>query len=152
MDISKRIDFFFSYWIDAWCILYIIFHRGREIKNKGCNTSIYNPKFALLFAFFMNMLVFFSMLYYVNSYNHIVIYIAIVSVVKGFPLAYLRNTKICQRDVIASFLLFGIYLLWMYWNGITMDEYMKQLYENVKYDKPVGPLSNLFMSGNETRV
>ena len=149
---NRRIDFFFSYWIDIWCLIYIIYHHNDIIKNKGCNTIIYNPKFALLVAIFINIVEFTSMIYFMNSRNHIIIYFIIVSIGKGIPLAYLRNTKICQRDIYASLFLFSIYLLWMYWNGVTIFDYILQAYENVKNNNPVGPVTKYFMYENEKLV
>ena len=138
---NKRIDFFFSYWIDAWCIMYILYHYDNDKYNK-CG---YNPKFALLFAISINIIELTSMIYFMNSFYHIMIYIIIVGLGKGLPLTYLRNTKICYRDIYTTLFLVTIYILWLYWNGVSVSEYIIQAYENVKNDNPVGPVTKYFM-------
>ena len=138
---NTRIDFFFSYWIDAWCLLYILFNYNKTERN----VIYYNPKFALLFAIGMNIIELISMFYFSNSSIHIIIYIIIVSIGKGIPLSFLINTRIYQNDIYASIILFLIYLLWLHSYNVTLYEYIIQAYKNVKYNKPVGPITNYFM-------
>lgn len=144
ISINKRFDLFFSYWIDVWCLVYIIYHYNEKSKYRLCN--MYNPKFILILAIFINIIELLSMIYFENSSIHIVLYIIIVGIGKGIPLTYLRNTKICQSDIYASILLFFMYLLWLYWNGVTLYDYVRQAYENVKNNHPVGPVTKYFMN------
>ena len=139
---NKRIDFFFSYWIDAWCVLYILYDYNKSKREN----IFYNPKFALLIAIFMNVLEFISMIYFRNNINHIIIYTIIVGIGKGLPLFFLWNTQIHRYDIYTTFILFFIYLLWLYLHNVTLYEYIIQAYQNVRDNKPVGPITKYFMN------
>ena len=147
---NKRIDFFFSYWIDTWSLLYILYNYNKPVTY--CSHYIANPKLALLFAIFMNIIELISMIYFSNSFIHIIIYVIIVSIGKGIPLAFLINTRICPYDIYVSIILFLIYLLWLHLHNVTLYEYVIQAYKNVKYNKPVGPITHYFMKNLQTNI
>ena len=57
-----RIDYFFSYWIFAWYILYVF------------SIVKYNPKFALTIGLIENIIKLFFMLYHKNHWFIIVVF------------------------------------------------------------------------------
>jgi hypothetical protein len=116
-----RFDLMFSYWLFIWYILYEI-----EITE-------YNPKSWLIFAVIINFYNIFFMIYFKRLYK-LLLFVIAVSIFKGIPIWMLRNTIIYIKDIIAGFILFIIYYVWLLYNNKTIYTLFKQFYKSIKYN------------------
>jgi hypothetical protein len=101
-----RLDFIFSYWIFLWFVLY-----------KLTNIIKYSPKFIIILGIIENFGLLLYLIYKKSSYYNITKFIIINTFIKIIPLYLIINDKIILRDVIASIILFLIYLLWLFINN-----------------------------------
>jgi len=121
-----RLDFIFSYWIFLWFILYEV----KIIK--------YSPKFVIILGLIENFGLFLYFIYKKSSLYNISKFIIINIFIKIIPLYLVYNDKIISKDIIASFILFLIYLLWLIVNNrfnYLFNEYNELIkgYVNQKY-------------------
>jgi hypothetical protein len=123
-----RADFIFSYWIFAWYLLYIF----------GFETS-FNPKFALICGLFVNLGAVCLMLYTHTKIKVIFLFIICFIIIKLIPIITIWNTKTTQLDIITTFQLLFIYLIWIYVNKI----YIKRVFDVTFNNKIEGPLMSL---------
>ena len=123
-----RADFIFSYWIFAWYLLYIF----------GFETD-FNPKFALICGLFVNLGAVCLMLYKHTKIKIIFLFIVCFIIIKLLPIITIWNTKITQLDIITTFQLLFIYLIWIYVNKINL----KKVYDVMSNNKIEGPLMML---------
>lgn len=126
-----RFDYVFSYWIFAWYVLYEI------------GIVEYNPKFALTIGIIENILVLLFMIYCKNSLIYIFLFCIVNFVIKVIPLWRLRNTNYYQDDIIASFMLFIIYLFWLLFNRINIKGMMQNSIKSIKMNRPNLPFIKL---------
>jgi len=125
----NNVTLVFSYWLFAWYLLY-------EAK-----WTTYNPKFGLLCGLLENVVISLPMmLYYKNKAFYIAAYIAINAIIKVLPLWRLRKTEITEEDIGITFLLFLLYSMWLQWNDTSVEEYLVQVGNRVKQNKPATPL------------
>jgi Ca2+/Na+ antiporter len=110
----------FSYWIITWFIIYIIL--------KQYNIYILNPKFALILGLVANMSTLMMIIIKGNSIKYILKFAIIIIITKLLPLYFVYDTVITHMDIIATILLFIIYLT----------------YVLTKYKKPVCILKNSY--------
>jgi hypothetical protein len=104
MNNRYRFDYVFSYWIFCWFIFYFY------------KLTSFSPLFALIIGIIEN-----SFLYYIRISKHDLIYRIEFLIVNFFlkilPLYYIiviqSNTKIKINDILATIILFIIYLLWI---------------------------------------
>lgn len=122
-----RFDFTFSYWIFAWFVLY-------ELK-----ITKYNPKFALLFAFVLNVIQLLTRIFYKNSIVYISLFVFANSFLKIIPLYFLKNDRITYSDIIATIYLFVIYNIWLVINGTNVIETSQELLKNIQHNQPSSP-------------
>lgn len=125
--ITNRPDFVISYWIFAWYILY-------ELKIVK-----YNPKIALIFGLAINLFMLSMMIYFNNSWINIFLFCFINFFIKVLPLIRLQNSQYKWTDFYALVVLFIIYLVWLFLNGINIKERVLNYYDNMKNKKPLGP-------------
>jgi hypothetical protein len=125
-----RADILFSFWIVIWYLLFIY----KYIQ--------YSPKVALIFGIIHNIFLLIFMIIYKNNIFNIIQFCIVNTFIKIIPLWTLRNNK--RYDVIATIIIFSIYLFWLYLNNINLyDIYITQL-ENIKNNKEVGPVTKFF--------
>jgi hypothetical protein len=105
MDKQIRLDFIFSYWIFTWYILYLL----KIIK--------YSPKFALYVAMIDNMILLGILIYKKSPIYDITKFLAINIFIKYLPIYTLLDEKIKTRDIIATIILFLIYIVYIYVNN-----------------------------------
>jgi hypothetical protein len=122
-----RIDFVFSYWIFGWYILYILGY------------AQYNPKFAIGLGLIENIGMLILMLYFNARYLTILYFIIINLVIKGIPFYTLLHTSIHYKDVVASFILFLLYVIWMYIHNKDAIEYQYKIANSLIKDKHETP-------------
>jgi hypothetical protein len=123
-----RIDFVFSYWIFAWFLLYYF------------KITSYNPFFALIIATIENTCLLFLMIYYKINISHIIQFIIINFFIKVLPLIYLWKSKIILRDIIATFIFFLFYLLWLKINNQKdIFQAQKDIYNSLIHGKSETP-------------
>ena len=128
MKIENRFDFFFSYWILTWFFLYYF----KIVKS--------NPKLLILIGLIANVVTLSTIIYYRNSLNLILGFIIVNICIKVIPLYLLRNTRTHTNDILWYVLIFLIYCLWMYLNGINLIDFLKNNFnsiKNKKYDPPI---------------
>ena len=124
----KRFDFVFSYWVFVWYILYEM------------NLVKYNPKPALIIGLIENIGKLGLMFYHSNSMNNILLFCIINLFIKVIPLWRLRQTEYTMNDILIIPILFIIYIIWLLINNIDLIKTMNKSYDEIKYDKPFGPL------------
>jgi len=122
-----RPDYIFSYWIFVWYLLYIV----------GVKT--YNPKFAIIIGTIENLCIVLLMLYYNTRTKLIILFIVMMTILKLIPLITLWTTKIYSKDIIATGILFIIYLGWILINKKTMFDFTCQTYDLVIHNKNTLP-------------
>ena len=128
MKIENRFDFFFSYWILTWFFLYYF----KIVKS--------NPKLLLLFGLIMNLVTLSTIIYYRNPLDIILAFIIVNICIKVLPLYLLRNTHTHKNDILWYIVIFILYCLWMYLNGINLIDFLKNNFnsiKNKKYDPPI---------------
>ena len=129
---KSRFDQIFSYWIFVWYLLYVL------------GVISYNPKFALIIGVITNLFVLLIKIISKNSFFNIFFFISVNVVIKAIPLWFLWNSKISIKDIYASLGLFSIYILWLYFRGLTIEGLLKKGIYTLKYDKIDSPLLGLF--------
>ena len=122
-----RIDFVFSYWIFFWYICY-------EFQ-----ITKYNPIGALYVGVLENIGVLLLMIYYANSYHHLLLVCFILLVGKIIPLWTLQNTSYSRKDIYIIFIYFLVYILWLFINNINFISFYKDQLKNIQKNKPLGP-------------
>jgi hypothetical protein len=123
----ERIDFVFSYWIFFWYICY-------ELR-----ITKYNPIGALYVGVLENIAVLLLMIYYANSYDHLLLLCFILLVGKIIPLWTLRNTSYSWKDIYIIFVYFLVYILWLFFNNINFISFYNNQLKNIQQNKPLGP-------------
>ena len=116
-----RSDILFSSWIFSWYLLFIF------------NYTKYSPKLVLIFGIIHNIFLLIFMIIYKNNIINIINFFIINTLIKVIPLWTLRNNK--RYDVIASIIIFSIYLFWLYLNNINFYELTKLHLEDIKNNK-----------------
>ena len=112
----ERADFIFSYWVFLW---YLLFYFG--IIN------VLNPKFAILLGIVENMIILFFMIYYKTKLQLIVTFFIMVIILKLLPIYTIWNTKIRSQDILATLVLFLIYVFWVFMNKKSMFGFIQNI-------------------------
>lgn len=123
-----RIDLVFSYWIFVWYLVYIY------------KLTIYSPKFILGLGIIENIITFMFMIYFGSTYLTLIYFLLINTFIKLIPFYTLRNESIKIRDIIATFILFFIYSIWVYMNGESVVEYQNKIIDSLIHNKNATPL------------
>jgi hypothetical protein len=124
-----RIDFFFSYWIFLWYLLY-------ELRF-----TTYNPKIALVLGILENIILFSVMVYVNQSLFHLIGFCFTNTILKVIPLWSLWNTPYRWKDFYAFVVLFMIFVGWLYVNGLLTIDVLKTSLQKLEKNEPVGPLT-----------
>jgi len=119
----QRLDLIFSYWIFAWYLLY---------KTK---ITTYSPKFIIILGIIENMILLFFMIQNGSTIETIIKFIVINIFIKILPYYSIRNDKIIQKDIIASIVLFIIYIIWLYINKETLLQKYNKIYNSLIENK-----------------
>jgi hypothetical protein len=119
-----RIDYIFSYWIFLWYLLYLF-----GIVN-------FNPKFAILCGLIENIGILLLMFYYGTKKHLVSLFLIMFILLKIIPLYSIWNTTIRMRDIVASIILFIIYLVWV---NKSLSDFKKQTEDLVIYNKNTLP-------------
>jgi hypothetical protein len=110
-----RFDYLFSYWIFVWYLLYF-FHFTK-----------YNPKFVLICAIIENIFFLFFMIYYKTYLSVIILFLLGMFIIKIIPLYLIWNTNIKWRDIVFTFILLFIYIIWLYINNVSIYYVLNEL-------------------------
>jgi hypothetical protein len=125
-----RFDFYFSYWIFAWCCIYWT----------NFSQNIPSPQFALIVAFISNLALLIAMICYGTSAVIISTFIIVMVLIKIIPLSAIWSNKtINGRDIYSTIALFGIYVLWIVYWGRRPGDYIKDIRDIVLHNKPSFP-------------
>jgi hypothetical protein len=132
----QRLDLIFSYWILAWYLLYIT------------KIITYSPKFIIILGIIENTILLFFMIENGSTIETIIKFIVINTIIKIVPYYTIRNDKIREKDILASVIIFIIYIIWLYINKETLlkkyDNIYKSLIQN-KNDTPGMILLNFIL-------
>ena len=128
---ALRGDFIFSYWIFVWYLLYI------------SGIFPYSPKIALLLAISINIIMFVLMIYYKTRGIYIFNFIFINFFIKILPYYTLIREKIYMRDLKSLVIIFIVYSVWLYMNGLSVIKYQDKIFKAVVYNENKTPLMNL---------
>ena len=126
-----RLDFIFSYWILLWYLAYAI---------KFTDIS---PKFALIFGFLENIVMFSYIAYLGTPIGTLVRFGFTNFIIKLIPLYLLRGEPIRRLDVIMTVLIFGLYNAWLYVNGETFSRVVAQITDSLAHNKNETPFMKL---------
>lgn len=124
----ERPDLVFSYWIFAWYLLYFFGF-----------FKLYNPKFAMILGISINLIMLFLMFYYNTKYYLILLFIIVVAIQKIIPLYIILDDKIHNKDIIATFILFIIYLFWYKFNNKNFSNIIKPQKDLILHNKNTFP-------------
>lgn len=124
---ALRADLVFSYWIFTWFVLYLL------------QITTFSPKFAFLLGILDNIGMLILMLMYGKSRRTIFYFIIANTLFKVVPFYYLRKEPIKMKDIAATILLFGIYVLWLHFNNQSIISNTKILYNSLIYGENKTP-------------
>ena len=128
----SRVDLYFSYWIFAWFLFYWF------------GFTRYNPKFAILLATMMNIILVIYLFVKKIDLKYISLFIIIQIVIKFIPYIFIQNTHMKKIDYIATIAIFIIYNIWVHINNTTFYEIMNHEIHTFLHEKYETPLMNLF--------
>ena len=124
----ERPDFVFSYWIFAWYLLYFFGF-----------FKLYNPKFAIILGIIQNLIMLFLLFYYNTKFYLILLFIIVVTIQKIIPIYTIWNDKIQNKDIIATFILFIVYLFWYKINNKKFSNTIKPTKDLILHNKNTFP-------------
>ena len=125
-------DYLFSYWIFVWYLLYFF------------RITKYNPKFVLICGIIENIILLFFMIYYKTNLNVIIFFIFGMFIIKIIPTYTIWNTIIKWRDILFTFILFFIYIIWLYINNKSLYYVFNEI-KQVVFNKKKFPLTELLL-------
>jgi hypothetical protein len=137
-----RVDFFFSYWIIVWFLVYYF----TPIRSDGViSTWIrkhFNPLLALYIAFIENMLVLgWLILSKTTTVWTIIMYLFMLTIMKIIPIYLIQNHPIrWVNDVLVVIGVFCIYNLYLVWNGTNIYEIYKRTISSIHRGRYQTPL------------
>jgi hypothetical protein len=127
-----RADLVFSYWIYVWFVLYIL------------HFTSYSPKFPLVLGLIDNFIMLVLMLYFGSKSKTIILFIIVNTLIKVFPLYYLRNQKIRIKDIYFTVGLFLVFVIWLHINKQSLVGNLKLIHDSLLYNKFQTPFMSLF--------
>ena len=131
----ENIALIFSYWIFLWYLLYIL----KLVK--------YNPKFAILCGLLENLFILILMFYYGTKKNLVLLFLIMMIVLKIIPLYSVWCKKIYFKDIVFTFVLFGIYLIWIVLNKKSISDFTRQIMDLILHNKNTFP-GMIFLNDN----
>jgi hypothetical protein len=123
----ENIALIFSYWIFLWYLLYTL----KLVK--------YNPKFSILCGLLENLFILILMFYYGTRKNLVLLFLIMMIVLKIIPLYMIWREKIYFKDILFTFVLFGIYLIWIVFNKKSISDFTKQTMDLILHNKNTFP-------------
>ena len=131
MSKPLRADLVFSYWIYVWFLLYFF----QLIK--------YSPKFALMLGLLDNIVMLILMILFGTSRITIFMFIIVNTIIKVFPLYYLRKERIRMNDVYFTGFLFFLFVIWIHMNRQTLVGNLKIIHDSLLYGQNKTPIMNI---------
>jgi hypothetical protein len=123
-----RVDLIFSYWLFLWYILYVF------------NLTNYNPKIALLCGVVENLIIIGLMVYYNTNIRLLILFVIMFVLLKIIPLVTIWNNPINYKDdIMRTLALFLIYLVWSFYNGKDVDDFIKKSRDLILHNKNTLP-------------
>ena len=119
---EDRFDFIFSYWLFAWWGLYAL------------QVTRFSPKLWLLAGVLYEIGLFGILLIYHYPAPYNILFVAINLIIKGVPLWVMRNEP--ARGVWPGVVLFGVYLVWLNFNGTSLSELSARSWSQIQKRKP----------------
>jgi hypothetical protein len=140
-----RFDYLFSYWIFAWFLIFY-FVDANTTSGKWIHKYL-NPVFALYIGFLEELVTFVYLLVINPQMNYIVKMLAMMTLIKLFPLYLLRNYPIhWKNDIMVFLFFFGIYNLYLFFNDTNVYDVYKRTFISFKEGTNKTPLFSLMDS------
>jgi hypothetical protein len=134
----ERPDLIFSYWIFAWYLLYYFIYLN--VWNHNLNhILIPNPKFAIILGLIENLVVICLMFYYKTHMKLVILFIIMMCFLKLVPLYTIWKRKMSQRDILATFGLFSLYLVWVFLNKKKVADFTRSTKDLIIHNKNTLP-------------
>jgi hypothetical protein len=121
-----RPDLIFSYWIFIWWILYCF------------NIVPFNPKFLIILGLLHNLFLLGIKIKYQSKF--IPFFLISVTLLKIIPLAIIAHTNISNQDIIASVILFIIYIIYILLIKNNPLHFFKENLQDIIDDKDNTPM------------
>ena len=122
METIVRTDLIFSFWILVWLLLYFM------------HIVTIAPKFLVLVGVVVNIVLVVILMMSKSSFYYIFRFFFINFWIKIFPLYFLFDVSITYTELVYSFLLFIVYLLWLYANNQTFYNVYNTIIHVKKYN------------------
>lgn len=130
---ALRFDFLFSYWIIVWFVLfYFTPANSTEPISKFIRTHL-NPSLGFYMAFVENTATLLLLIIYNPEPWLIFKFICMIALLKGIPLYLLREYPVRWKpDTLVFVVMFGIYNLYLAWNGTNLYEVYERTITSIK--------------------
>ena len=93
------------------------------------NIVSYSPKFALICALVSNIFNLFEKIMF-NPLRDVLIFSIIILLIKVIPIYTIYKYSITYKDIIVTFCLIILYLMWIHLNHKSINDISKQLSQN----------------------
>jgi hypothetical protein len=133
LELLKPFTYLFSYWLLIW---FFCFELG---------WTKYNPFYFFCVALVVILIELGFMIYFQNDLIIILFWVIINFFIKFIPIYLLWGTPFRWKDIQVGLILFGIYLLFLAWNGKLSGKgnFFYQGYLNLKNNRMKNPLTEL---------
>jgi len=132
-----RFDFYLSYWIFLWAVIYILLNRYTKetpLTNKYINYFIQNcnPLIAICIALVITIFSLLLLIIYKSSLLNIVLYVLLIITIKIIPIYFLLYLKPnpfisnVESNIITTLFVFIVYNLYLKINGISMYKFYRE--------------------------
>jgi len=127
-----RFDLVFSYWIYLWYVLYIF------------KFTTITPKFAIIIGIIENTILLLLISIYGSNIKTIIKFLIMMFIFKLLPYYYVKDTKININNIIITFILFFVYLIWIHINNVNFKVSMKDIFDSLINNKNKTPFMYFF--------
>jgi hypothetical protein len=138
---ALRFDFLFSYWIVVWFFLfYFTPEKSSSPISRWIRTHL-NPSLGFYIAFVENTATLLLLIIYNPDPWLIFKFICMITLLKGIPLYLLREYPVrWKHDTLVFVVVFGIYNLYLAWNGTNLCEVYERTITSIKKGDNKTPL------------
>ena len=125
-----RPDYFFTYWILIWFVLYVM------------KIVPYNPKYLFFVGAGLGVLQLGVMLFFKESARYLLAFVLSVMLTKGIPIYYLRDDKTTPVDIYVMLSVVALFFCWLIYNGVSIRRFISEYLTPDKNGKISFPVTN----------
>lgn len=125
-----RPDYFFTYWILIWFVLYVM------------KIVPYNPKYLFFVGAGLGILQLGVMLFFKESARYLLAFVFSVMLTKGIPIYYLRDDKTTPVDIYVMLSAVVLFFCWLIYNGVSIRRFISEYLTPDKNGKISFPVTN----------